>query len=85
MSQIFWFNIFIFVISIFCAFYVGPKAKEAEKSKSLWGLLGLFFGFLAVSIFYFRVKENKKGSLFLALYIVLIVLYNFFGNFHTTI
>lgn len=68
-------NYLSWIISVVSAVYLFIDAKKHGKSPWLWAILGFFFSFITLSVYFFKTNRKGLGILFLVLFILLLVFY----------
>jgi hypothetical protein len=64
---------FSFLLSIGIAIYLFVVAPKFGKSRWLWAILGFFFGFIALGIFFIKTNRKVLGWILLILSIIFYV------------
>lgn len=62
-----------FLLSIGIAIYLFVVAPKFGKSRWLWAILGFFFGFIALGIFFIKTKRKVLGWILVVVSIILYV------------
>lgn len=62
-----------FLLSIVIAIYLFVVAPKFGKSRWLWGILGFFFGFIALGIFFIKTNRKVLGWILVVVSIILYV------------
>jgi hypothetical protein len=62
-----------FLLSIGIAIYLFIVAPKYGKSRWLWAILGFFFGFIALGIFFIKTNRKVLGWILLILSIILYI------------
>jgi hypothetical protein len=64
---------FSFLLSIGIAIYLFVVAPKFGKSRWLWAILGFFFGFIALGIFFIKTNRKVLGWILVVVSIILYV------------
>lgn len=72
---------FSFIINIIIAIYLAVDAKKHGKSSILWAILGFFFGFFALGIYWIKTGRKLLGWLFVIFAIIWFIIGLILGFF----
>jgi cytochrome c biogenesis protein CcdA len=64
----------MFILNILIAVYLFVDAPKHHKNRWLWGILGLFFSFIALGIYWILTGRKLLGWIVLIAYVVWVIL-----------
>jgi len=65
---------FNWIVNILIAIYLVVDSKKHGKSPILWGILGFFFGLIALSIYLIRTDRKTIGWILLVVSVLIYLL-----------